>query len=230
MVAVRLQLIGLWACPVGAVLLCAAFLVGSAWPIPSPNHDPAYIAAFYTEHANGIRLMAVLFAASVALFLPLYAVLCVQLKRIEGAEVLAYAQLAAGAGSTVALTIPCFFWETAAFRPDRDPMITQSWHDAAWLCLVAGIFIAAIEIAVTALAILNDEKGNPVFPRWLGYVSIFAALLLMPGPLCLWFKTGPFAWNGIFTIYLVFTAIGIWFTAVTVCLFKVVLRQRRQLV
>lgn len=42
-----------------------------------------------------------------------------------------------------------------------------------------------------------QAPGQIVFRRWVGYLNIWAALLLAPAVLIYFFKTGPFAWNGI---------------------------------
>lgn len=223
---VRTQRICVWVTPVAFALLIIGFAAGSQFPIPSPDYDAAFIGRFYVEHNFGIRLMAVCVAAGAAFTAPIAAVLGVHLKRIEGAEALAYVEIGMGCVSALAIGIPAFFWQTAAFRPDRDPVVTQSWHDAGWLCFVATVFIGIVQISATGLAILSDRGERPVFPRWLGYLSLWASVLLVPSVLCLWFKTGPFAWNGLLTIYLAFAAAGAWFGSVVVVLLKMTARER----
>jgi hypothetical protein len=49
---------------------------------------------------------------------------------------------------------------------------------------------------VVGLAILSDKRALPIFPRWVGYVSIVIPLVTTQGLLCWIFKTGPLAWNG----------------------------------
>lgn len=222
----RSQRICIWAAPGGFVLLSAALVVASWVPFPSPNRSAPSVAHFYAIHTDGIRVGALLLAAGAALLAPLAAVLAVQIKRIEGAfSPLAYLELGMGCASSLAITIPTFFWETAAFRPERDPVVTQSWHDAGWLCFTATIFIFMLQAGAIALAILSDRSAQPLFPRWLGYFTAWVALLLLPSALCLFFKTGPFAWSGIFTLYLAFAVIGAWFIALITILLRVVREQ-----
>ena len=222
------QRICIWAAPVGFAMLLGAFFVGSQFPFPSPNHDAGYIGRFYLEHANGIRLMAVMLTTGAALTAPIAAVLGVHLLRIRGAIALAFLEIGMGCVSALAIGIPGFFWQAAAFRPERDSVVTQSWHDAGWLCFVATVFIVIVQIGATGLAVLTDsgdkpltDSGDkPVFPRWFGYLSFWVCAALVPSVLCLWFKTGPFAWNGVLTIYLAFLAFGAWFAAVIVLLLR----------
>lgn len=222
----NVQRLCVWSAPVGFVLLFVALVVTSWFPFPSPHHTAAYIGRFYRDHADGVRLGSVLLAAGAALLAPLAAVIAVHLRRIEGEfSPLAYLELGTGSASALAISIVSFFWWTAAFRPDRDPVVTQSWNDAGWLCFVAVVFIGMLQIGAVAVAIFSDKREQPLFPRWLGYLSAWVALLLLPSVLCLWFKTGPFAWNGVFTLYLAFVVGGTWFVAMIVTLLRAISEQ-----
>ena len=220
-----IQRLCVWATPVAFVLICIALVVASWLPLPSPDHSAAYIGRYYQDHSDAIRLAAVLLAAGAALLAPLAAVIAVQLKRIEGkSSPLAYLELGMGSASALAVSITSFFWWTAAFRPERDPVVTQSWHDAGWLCFTAVVFIAMLQISAVAIAILVEQREQ-VFPRWVGYLSAWVALLLLPSVLCLWFKTGPFAWNGVATLYLAFVAVGAWFITMIIQLLRAISEQ-----
>ncbi|HEY9418255.1 MAG TPA: hypothetical protein VIQ30_26130 [Pseudonocardia sp.] len=214
------QRVCIWLAPVGFAMLFGAFFAGSQFPFPSPNHDAAYIGGFYLEHVDGIRLMAVLVTTGSALTAPIAAVLGVHLLRIRGAIALALLEFGMGCVSALTIGIPSFFWQAAAFRPERDPVITQTLHDAGWLCFVATVFIVIVQVGAAGLAVLTDPGDKPVFPRWFGYLSLWVCAALLPGVLVLWFKTGPFAWNGVLTIYLAFLVFGAWFAAVIVLLLR----------
>ncbi|MGB8390637.1 MAG: hypothetical protein WCE76_23335, partial [Mycobacterium sp.] len=51
-------------------------------------------------------------------------------------------------------------------------------------------------------AILSDVTPEPIFPRWSGYLSIFVALVQIPPVMLVFFKTGPFAWDGLISWWL----------------------------
>jgi hypothetical protein len=217
------QRLCVWATPVAFALFLVALLVPGWLPFPSPNHSADYVGRYYRDHTDAIRLASVLLAAGAALLGPLAAVIAVQLKRIEGEfSPLAYLELGMGCASSLAISITSFFWWTAAFRPERDPVVTQSWHDAGWLCFTAVVFIAMVQLAAVAVAVLSDRRERPLFPRWVGYLTAWVALLLLPSVMCLWFKTGPFAWSGIFTLYLAFVAVGTWFVVMIVQLLRII--------
>jgi hypothetical protein len=215
-----------WCAPAGFVLLFAAFLLASWFPFPSPDRSAASVARMYQQHTDGIRLAAVLLTAGAALVAPLSAVIAVQMRRVEGKHSpLAFLELGMGCCAMLAVSITSFFWWTAAFRPERDPVVTQSWHDAGWLCITAVVFIFIAQLAAVAAVILTDPAEQALFPRWLGYLTAWVAVLLLPSLLCLWFKTGAFAWNGVATLYLAFAAVGVWFAAMVVTLLRQITAQ-----
>jgi hypothetical protein len=98
-----------------------------------------------------------------------------------------------------------------AFRPERDPQLTQVLNDMAWLLLVAPVSSAMVQAGALGLAILGDVGERPVFPRWAGYYNLTAAVIYAPGALAAFCKTGPFAWGGLFAFWLPAAAFFSWF-------------------
>ena len=130
-------------------------------------------------------------------------------------------------GNMMLTFVPAMTWTVAAFRPERDPAITQLVSDMAWLWWVGGasILLMMIPVAVTALL---DRSPEPVFPRWAGYLNLWIALLIIPDQLLFFFKTGPFAWNGLIGIYIPLAVFGSWFVTTFWLLRKAVLRDRER--
>ena len=60
------------------------------------------------------------------------------------------------------------------------------------------------------VAVLYDESVRPVFPRWFAFFNFWSALLLIPASMITYFKTGPFAWNGILGFYLGVAIFTLW--------------------
>jgi hypothetical protein len=215
---VDLRSLGLWAGPLSMGLFFVAVLVAHFLPFPSPAESAVEVGAFYRRHANGILLASVLIGLAGTLYLVWTAVLAVQVRRTRShwSRLLAYAEILSGGLGAVTVWLPSIFLMTAAFRPGRDPVVTQAFQDATWLCLVVPTFPLMLQLLALGLAMLLDRSTVPAFPRWCGYLNLLVAALAFPSELAAFFKTGPFAWNGILTLWLASAALGVWMISMVV--------------
>jgi hypothetical protein len=205
-------------------------LIFAHWfPPPSPAESAAEVATFYQQHTNGIRVGSLLVALAGTLMAPFAAVLAMQIKRIaRGGLALAYVELVMAALWVAGIVIPATLFMAAAFNPERSPDVTQALHVAGWLPFIAMVFpLIAVHISIAAATFL-DERSDPVFPRWVGYLNVWMALLLMPGVLALFFKTGALAWNGLLTFWLAATAEGSFYIIMCMMLRRAVSHQERE--
>lgn len=205
------QRVCLWAAPVGLVLTFGGMLVAGWLPPPFPGDSTAEVGRYYREHADAIRIASILITIGGVLLVPTIAVISLWVARMEdGRGPLSYVQLLSGVVGPVAFIVPCFLWQAAAFDPGRSDEITKALHDAGWLAFIAGVWSFALQNIAVGIAILRDRRPQPILPRWLGYFGIWAAVLYMPSCLVLFFRDGPFAWNGIFTFWLAAVAFVAW--------------------
>lgn len=185
------------------------------------------VAALYRDNTLGIRIGGILVVGAAGLYLAFTAGLSAQMRRIENtiAPVLSYAQLAAGTATSFLFLIPGMFWTIAAFRPERSPELTQALSDVAFLFFLMPYSIAALQDLVVGIAILSDKRESPVFPRWVGYWSLWVAIGFMPAGLAGSFKSGPFAWNGLFVWWIPLFIFSVWLISLTIYLIKAINRQ-----
>jgi hypothetical protein len=177
------------------MVLIAAYISGFVSP-PSPTATAEQIATLYQANAHAIASGAILFELSTVPFLLFIAVLSVQIRHIEGdRRTFTYAQLVSGTASMAVLILGPLGWVVAAFRPEQTANV-QAFNDLSFLTLVGITPAASAQMFVVGLAILSDKRAQPIFPRWVGYVSIVISLVTVQGLLCWMFKTGPFAWDG----------------------------------
>jgi hypothetical protein len=193
-------------------------------PPPSPDESADQIADFYRQHTLGVRfgLMLPLFAS------PLYAswsaALAAQMKRVRAAHpVLADLQLVLGGLTVLVFMIPALLLEIAAFRPERTPETIQALNDIPWMMFIGMGATAILQPFVVGVVVLRDRRDDPVFPRWVGYFNIWTAILFLPGPLCVFFRTGPLAWDGLFTWWIPFVLFAAWMVVMLIMIGRAIM-------
>jgi hypothetical protein len=225
----RNQAICVWAGVVAVSLFFLAF-----WPllhlIPpwSPSEAALGVAQRYQQHTLSMRLGSVLLILAASMTAPYFAVIATQMARIEGRfAVLSITEILAGAGVYIFIVLPALLFSVAAFRLERAPELTLLINDMAWTIFVMTFGPAVVQNFVIGLAILADCGKQPVFPRWVGYFNFWVGLLFVPGGMITFFKSGPFAWNGIIAFWIPASVFGTWFLVMTPMLLKAVQQQAR---
>lgn len=201
-------MIVLW---VGAFVFVAGF-----FPPSDPGATAEEIVSLYTESTGAIKIGLVISMAGSALLVPFAVALSGQLKRIDGAKALADVQMVSCALLSLEFITPIGVWMAASFRADgRTAGVTEGLHDLGWILFMTVIWSVWIQLIAIGAAILIDRSPSPVLPRWLGYLQLWVAVIIMPAGTVLFFKDGPFAWNGLIGLYIPLTAFSIWMAATT---------------
>ena len=204
-------------------------LVMTFIPPLSPALSADQVAHIYQTYTTEIRIGAVLVAISSMFAILFYAAVSIQLRAMEGQQrpVMAYAQFIAGAANVQFFILPGLLWIVASFRPDRPAEITHALNDIAWIIAIAPWPITMVQMLICGIAILKYSSSNQVFPRWVGFFNIWGALTFMAGALLPFFKTGPFAWNGLLTFWLPASIFGIWFIVMQVAVLKAIAAENK---
>lgn len=223
----RVHLFGAW-----CALLYMALLFIGWWLIAGylPPHDPAAtaedIAAIYRQDPIAIRIGMIFVMFGAACYVPFTALVAQQISRIEGGVgVLTLSQVMGGVGNVFLTFYPAIWWVIASFRPERGAELTQLINDAAWVQFVGGLTPFLPILGSIAIASLSDDSEQPTFPRWCGYFNLWAFVLFLPTQLVFFFKSGPFAWNGILAFWMPLTVFALWFIIMFIVLRQAVLRQ-----
>lgn len=225
----RTQMLAMWCGPVTIALFTVGlWFIAGLVPPPSPNGSAQQIAQMYREHSGSIRAGMILLMLGSALIGPFTAEISTQMRRIQPSHSpLASIQYGMGVAGIFVILLPAMTMQVAAFRPDRNPDIILALNDAAWLPFLGIISLFMVQCGAIAICILQGGDQT-VFPRWVGYFNVWAALLLAPAVLIYFFKTGPFAWNGILVFWIGFTVLGAWFAVMSVTLRSAILSQDDQ--
>jgi hypothetical protein len=213
----RVQRVLAWCGPAMMVLWVGAFLLIAGFIPPSdPALSPQGVVHFYAANTSAIRVGLVISILGSALLVPYAVVISGQLKRIKGAKALADTQMVSCALLSLEFITPIAVWMAAAYRfDDQADEITRALHDLGWILFVTVIWSLWVQVVCIGAAILIDRSPQPIFPRWIGYLNFWVAVLILPAGTVLFFKSGPFAWNGVIGFWLPFTIYASWFVAMT---------------
>jgi hypothetical protein len=189
----------IWAWPVCVVTFGVFFAVIAGFiPPPGESWSATQIAEFYAQNRNAIRagLIGAMFAS--ALLLPFFAVVSAEMKKIEGPNaLLAPIQYGAAVILTAFFQIICLFWLLASFRPEISPDIIRAFNDYGWLVWTILIPTYSMQFVCMAIAAFIDHRRQPAWPRWAAYCNLWVSVTGAGGVLAVFFKAGPFSWNGI---------------------------------
>lgn len=223
----RNQLIGAWCGPAFVVLFTIGYwLIAHYLPPHAPTATAEDVAALYRQHTTQIRLGMLLMMSCSGLMAGFVAVIAVQLRRIEGqTPVLTYTQLASGTVGILFFILPALLWTAAAFRPERDPELLLLLNDLGWIFFLMPFTSFVVQNLAIGLAILGNDGAAQPFPRWAGYFNCWVAVLFVPGGLLTFFKSGPFAWNGLFVFWVPLVVFLLWYGIMFVLLRSAIQRQ-----
>jgi hypothetical protein len=208
-------------------VLAWAFLIGTL-PIPPATATAAQIAAFFTENQEKIRWGGVITSWVAGYGLPFSFVLGMQMARVEkGVPFWSILQLMAGTLQAMFMILPMILWATAAYTPERMPDVTAVLHQIATLMMITTDQVYIFQfIPFVVICLTRKSEGYTAFPRWLGFLTIWAIVIFELSTFAYVPKTGPFAWNGLFTFWLPYSVWGIWLVVVCPRLFKAIRMQK----
>jgi hypothetical protein len=223
----KVQRILIWTGPVMMIVWVGAFLLVAGFIPPSdPGATAEQIVHMYAERSGAIKIGLVFSMLGSALLVPFGVAISGQIKRIDGGRALADVQMVSCALLSLEFITPIGVWMAASFRFDaHSPEVTQAIHDLGWILFMTVIWSAWVQLLAIGVAILIDRREQPILPRWLGYMSFWVSLLIIPTGIVLFFKSGPFAWNGIIGFYGPLVAFSIWIISMTTVVHKALTRQ-----
>jgi hypothetical protein len=218
-----------WSGVISMVTFIGAFGFAGFIPPLTPSLSPEEVARHYQDHTAGIRTGVAFMIVSGMFYAVYVGVISGQMRRIPGVHpTVVYSQLSAGAFACVTLMIPAVLIAFTAFRPDRDPVLTQQFNDLAWIMLVMPFPPFVAQNFSFAFAILSDTSERPLFPRWLAFVNVWAPLVYSPALLIPFFKSGPFAWSGLLVLWVPACVYILQFIVNLPCLLRAVADEERQ--
>ncbi|PKI16188.1 hypothetical protein CXF71_11135 [Colwellia sp. 12G3] len=217
-----------WGGPIFTVCFLVAFILLAGFlPPPSPAASAEAIAEFYAEHSIGIRSACVLMMLGFSFAAPFYAAITVRMRQMGNSSPALVATFAiATAAITAVIFVVITAWAAAAFRVDRSAELIQAFNDFAFLLIIWPGSIISMSYFALGFATISDNRAIPVFPRWFGFMNFWMGFMLYGGAILLFFKTGPFAWDGLFAFWIPAVAFFGWYIVTSIVLIKSINRDR----
>lgn len=224
------ELILFWTLPALAIIWISAFLLFPGFTPPmSPTMSADEVAAFYRDPENlaRIRYSMILFNWFCVGLIPILMLLVMQIRRMaHRTPILSYCMLACAAGGPALFLIANIFWLLAAFRPERDPELTQVFNDLAWVTFTTAVPYLIGQSVIIALAIYFDRQPRPVFRPWVAYFNLLVAAALIPAAFVGLALRGPLAWDGALSFWIKNIAIALWIVVMSAVVGQALYQER----
>lgn len=201
---------------VGFGLLGFAVLAGF-WPPPSEHLNAGQITAYFHHRGSALRIGMVMMAFGAPCYYVWSAVLSKIISRIEGPMgVLSTVELLGGLLTAWVTVMPAIIWLTASFRAEaRSPQTVQTLYDLGWIFFDLTFMCSVLQNLGLGFAILRDKRTVPLFPSWVAWLAFLTAATYVPLTLMPFFRTGPFAWQGLISFWAVFVMFFVLIAAAT---------------
>jgi len=226
------ELILLWTLPAAAIIWISAFFLFPGFTPPmSPTMSADQVAAFYRDPANlpRIRYSMILFNWFGICLIPILILMVMQIRRMaHRTPIFSYCMLGCIAGGPTLFLIANVCWLLAAFRPERNPELTQLLNDFAWITFTTVVPFLIGQSVILALAIYFDDPAQPVLPRWVAHFNLLVAAAMVPAAFVGLALTGPLAWDGTLSFWLKNIAIAVWIVVMGVVLGRAIHRERAE--
>ncbi|WP_336157896.1 hypothetical protein [Amycolatopsis sp. VC5-11] len=213
----------IWSGPLSlAPFVAALVLLARMVPPPRPSWSAERIAEVYAGNQTGILVAAFVAIVSIALWANWAGVVIAECRSVETSSPFLTYTLTIFASAMFLITLSCpVLLGFGAYRAGEvPPEITRLINDAFWFAAEYPYSPFAAFMVVLAIVVFSDKRDTPVFPRWVGYFCLWCALLMFPGGMLAFFKTGPFAYDGLLAFYVLAGAYTTFTIALSVVMHK----------
>ncbi len=194
----------------GAILTGAAAMLFERGPV-SASDPIAKIVAYYVDNQGALRAQALLFVVGAGFFLWFLGSLRCFLSRAEGGSGrLSNLALSAGVASTV-VTLAALAFQVGLASAAQD-----AGQPALIAIMDASFVVANLPLAVMLLAVAILTFRTAVFPAWLGWLSLLAAVAQLIPVYGIVLEGGPLAADGWVSAYLPYPLYALWLAGAAV--------------
>jgi hypothetical protein len=196
---------------ISMVVFFAGLIAAGFFPTLPPSLTPAELTAYYSEHQTGILVGGLLIVLASGFTGPFVGAIFLQLRRMEGPRPIgSFGQLASGIANIQFFIFPGILFVVAAYRPDRPADSLSALNDLAFIVTMLPWTVGAMQCVCIGWAVISHGTRTTPYPRWLGFFNIWIAIGMASSSVIPFFKTGPFAWNGLVGFWIPALMFGVW--------------------
>ena len=209
----RLERLGAWSGIAWVVICGGGFGASGLLPVWSPSTTPDDLAAYLADIKYQILLGMMLVLIGGLTFLMTWSLtFAYQVRKYANPSPLVFHVLTLVGLSGALIGMLCGVIGSAmAFRVETlSPDTTQLLYDLIWFLFLIPWPPFTLWQLVAGFAILSGTNRETMFPRWLGYFSLWASALEMFSALSVFFYNGPFSYNGLVTFWVPGVSFFVW--------------------
>lgn len=209
----RLEWLGAWSGIAWVILAGAGFGGSGLVPVQAASTSPGELAAYLSEFKYQILIgMLVLLFGGYTFLMTWSITLAYQVRKYANPSPMAfYVLFAVGLNGGIIGMLCGVLGSAMAFRVDTlSPDTTQLLYDLIWFLFLIPWPPFMLWQLVTGFAILSAQNSGMMFPRWIGYFSLWAGALEIFSALSVFFYDGPFGYSGLVTFWIPGVSFFVW--------------------
>ncbi|GME53124.1 uncharacterized protein B0J15DRAFT_571027 [Neofusicoccum parvum] len=216
-----------YACATSGVLCSLfflfAFVAADFIPPTKPWWTAEQTVDFFKERKKRIEVGSALLVVSGMFYLPLTAAISAQMRRIPNLHYAVSAlQLSSGAAGIFTFIMPGIILGVANFDLDRPAEITKMMVELFWITALMPWPTFMTQNFAFSFAVLTDNRPKPLFPKYIALLNVISPILFVPASAMHCTKTGPVAWNGALTFWVLGVVFCLQLFIDSACLFRAI--------
>ena len=220
-----------WGIAFAAIYGVALLFLLDMVPPPDATMSAQQVAEWYSERHDGIRIGAMICGWTGAFMLPIFAVLTIQVARVErGHKIWTVMTALGGATMSLFLMLPPLFWGVAAYTEGRvDSEVTTLMHELGVLTLTTtDQYYIFAWVAIIVISFIKTNVPHSPFTRWYGYFTAWSAFMFEAGAIAFIPRTGPFAWDGLLVFWSPLSIFSAWIAVTCFQVFRALRAQQAE--
>lgn len=149
------------------------------------------------------------------------------MRRIEDGEegMLSNIEMLGATITCCPIIVACGLWLTGGLLVDSlAPETIQMLYMGAWMIIDLAYMVTSWQIIACSVCFMRDKREKKLVPNYVSWWGFVTVASFFPVSLIPFFKTGPFAFHGLFNFWVAFPTWYIWIVLMSIYVIKAVYR------